>query len=109
MTDMICRKSMTRCLTQGMCAPHGGCPAPSAPAAIEVAGELSFELSGIGFSGMPLERVAKYMTALAELVGETAMFVRMTDNSIVFVDGGHQLAQKTPEHVESKGLEGGLQ
>lgn len=25
MTDMICRKSMSRCLTPGMCSPHGGC------------------------------------------------------------------------------------
>lgn len=25
MTDLICRKSMTRCQTPGMCAPHGGC------------------------------------------------------------------------------------
>lgn len=25
MSDMICRKSMTRCLTPGMCSPHGGC------------------------------------------------------------------------------------
>lgn len=25
MTDLICRKSMTRCLTPGMCSPHGGC------------------------------------------------------------------------------------
>lgn len=27
MTDLICRKSMTRCLTPGMCSPHGGCQA----------------------------------------------------------------------------------
>ncbi|KMN20276.1 hypothetical protein [Pseudomonas weihenstephanensis] len=25
MTDLICRKSMTRCQTPGMCSPHGGC------------------------------------------------------------------------------------
>ncbi|AMW64508.1 hypothetical protein QIT80_gp48 (endogenous virus) [Pseudomonas phage phiAH14a] len=25
MTDMICRKSMSRCQTPGMCSPHGGC------------------------------------------------------------------------------------
>lgn len=25
MTDLICRKSMTRCQSPGMCAPHGGC------------------------------------------------------------------------------------
>lgn len=25
MTDMICRKSMQRCQTPGMCSPHGGC------------------------------------------------------------------------------------
>lgn len=48
--------------------------------------ELSFCLDGIGFAGMPLERVAKYMTALADLVGETAIFIRMTDSSIVFCD-----------------------
>lgn len=71
--------------------------------------ELSFELSGIGFSGMPLERVAKYMTALADLVGETAIFVRMTDNSIVFVGGGAQTAQKIAETRETEGLDGGAQ
>ena len=33
MSDMICRKSMTRCLTPGMCSPHGGCQTPeTAPA-----------------------------------------------------------------------------
>lgn len=53
-----------------------------------VAGELSFVLEGLGFTGMPLARVAQYMTTLAELVGETAMFVRMTNNSIVFADAG---------------------
>lgn len=26
MTDMNCGKTMTPCLTPGMCAPHGGCP-----------------------------------------------------------------------------------
>jgi len=71
--------------------------------------ELSFELSGIGFSGMPLERVAKYMTALAELVGETAMFVHMTDNSIVFFDGGAQTALGSAETRETEGLYGGAQ
>lgn len=71
--------------------------------------ELSFELSGIGFSGMPLERVAKYMTALADLVGETAMFVRMTDNSIVFVGGGGQSASKTSEITDPEGSKGGEQ
>lgn len=25
MSDLICRKTMTRCQTPGMCAPHGGC------------------------------------------------------------------------------------
>ena len=25
MTDLICRNTMTRCQTPGMCAPHGGC------------------------------------------------------------------------------------
>jgi hypothetical protein len=29
MNDMICRKSMTRCLTPGMCSPHGGCKDPA--------------------------------------------------------------------------------
>ncbi|EZI28917.1 hypothetical protein [Pseudomonas extremaustralis] len=33
MTDLICRKSMTNCLTPGMCSPHGGCQTPeTAPA-----------------------------------------------------------------------------
>lgn len=33
MTDLICRKSMTRCQTPGMCSPHGGCQTPeTAPA-----------------------------------------------------------------------------
>ncbi|NWC24034.1 hypothetical protein HX787_20440 [Pseudomonas tolaasii] len=33
MSDLICRKSMARCQTQGMCAPHGGCQMPeTAPA-----------------------------------------------------------------------------
>ena len=28
MTDLICRKSLTRCQTPGMCSPHGGCQTP---------------------------------------------------------------------------------
>lgn len=87
MKTMICRKSMNPCQTPGMCSPHGGCPDPIAA---PVAGEFSFVLEGIGFAGLPLERVAQYMTALADLVGDTAVFVRMSNNSIVFVDGGVQ-------------------
>lgn len=33
MTDLICRKSMTSCLTPGMCSPHGGCQAPETASA----------------------------------------------------------------------------
>ncbi|WJV25892.1 MULTISPECIES: hypothetical protein [Pseudomonas] len=69
--------------------------------------ELSFELSGLGFAGMPLERVARYMTALSELVGETAVFVRMTGNAIVFVDRGGQSTEKTSESIDPEGLRGG--
>lgn len=29
MSDMICRKSMMRCQTPGMCSPHGGCHEPA--------------------------------------------------------------------------------
>jgi hypothetical protein len=29
MSDMICRKSMARCITPGMCSPHGGCKDPA--------------------------------------------------------------------------------
>lgn len=28
MSDLICRKSMMRCQTPGMCSPHGGCQDP---------------------------------------------------------------------------------
>lgn len=71
--------------------------------------ELRFELSGNGFSGMPLARVAKYMTALADLVGETAMFVRMTDNQIVFIEGGAQSPVATTESAEVDSSDGGAQ
>jgi hypothetical protein len=33
MSDLICRKSMARCQTQGMCAPHGGCQPPETASA----------------------------------------------------------------------------
>lgn len=33
MTDLICRKSMTRCQTPGMCSPHGGCQPPETASA----------------------------------------------------------------------------
>lgn len=33
MSDLICRKSMTRCQTPGMCSPHGGCQAPETASA----------------------------------------------------------------------------
>uniref|UniRef100_A0AAU6W341 Uncharacterized protein n=1 Tax=Pseudomonas phage Touem01 TaxID=3138548 RepID=A0AAU6W341_9VIRU len=31
MSDLICRNTMTRCLTPGMCSPHGGCLPEQAP------------------------------------------------------------------------------
>lgn len=33
MTDLICRKSMNRCQTPGMCSPHGGCQTPETASA----------------------------------------------------------------------------
>jgi hypothetical protein len=36
MNDMICRKSMTRCITPGMCSPHGGCKDPATESLREV-------------------------------------------------------------------------
>ena len=33
MSDLICRKSMTHCLTPGMCSPHGGCQTPETASA----------------------------------------------------------------------------
>lgn len=59
--------------------------------------ELSFCLDGIGFSGMPLERVSKYMAALSDLLGGPAVFIRMTENSIVFYDGSSASTQGMPE------------
>lgn len=108
MSDMICRKTMTRCQTQGMCSPHGGC-GPAEERRIAVSGELSFSLDGIGFSGMPLERVAQYMSALSGLVGDTAIFVRMTSNSIVFLDAGAQNTHKAAETLAEQGVDGGAQ
>ena len=83
-----------------------------AAVAPEVGSEFSFTLDGIGFSGMPLERVARYMTAVAELVGETAVFVRMDEHSIVFADGGAETApksDKTDKDAGNAGFEGGAQ
>lgn len=31
MSDLICRNTMMRCQTPGMCSPHGGCRAPERP------------------------------------------------------------------------------
>lgn len=48
MTDMICRKSMQRCQTPGMCSPHGGC-APTGPetaAAIATLTDMGYTYSG---------------------------------------------------------------
>ena len=87
MSDMICRKSLMRCLTPGMCSTHGGCSdgvAQSSEAPSPA--EYSFHLEGIGFRGMPLERVAQYITALADLIGPTAKFSRMTDDAIYFTE-----------------------
>lgn len=50
-------------------------------------GRYSFEISGDGFAGMSLSRVAEYMAALADLVGPTAMFDGMTANAIQFREG----------------------
>lgn len=74
---------------------------PCVAAAGRSAAEFSFTLDGSGFSGMPLERVAKYMTALAELAGGSAIFVRVTDNSIVFVDAGLQAPSEIAKSAET--------
>lgn len=87
MSDMICRKSLTRCLTPGMCSPHGGCSdGVTQSAEAPSPAEYSFHLEGIGFRGMPLERVAQYITALSDLVGSAAKFSRMTDDAIYFTE-----------------------
>ena len=39
MSDLICRKTMMRCQTPGMCSPHGGCN-PQAPVALTGKHEL---------------------------------------------------------------------
>ncbi len=38
MTDLICRTSMMRCQTPGMCAPHGGCHAVPFPSVASIIG-----------------------------------------------------------------------
>lgn len=48
MTDMTCRKSMQRCQTPGMCAPHGGC-ADKAPGSPEAAAAIA-TLTAMGYA-----------------------------------------------------------
>lgn len=49
MSDLICRKSMTRCPSPGMCLPHGGCqdPAKGMQAADEEISRLRAEVAGL--------------------------------------------------------------
>lgn len=50
MTDMICRKSLARCQTPGMCAPHGGCREPvPAPGGPEIAAAIA-TLTAMGYT-----------------------------------------------------------
>ncbi|CAI8908274.1 MULTISPECIES: helix-turn-helix domain-containing protein [Pseudomonas syringae group] len=72
-------------------------PCEPAPTVAEKPQEISFCIEGMGFSGMPLKRVANYISALSDLVGKTAIFIRMTDSSIVFYDGSSSTAQNAPE------------
>jgi hypothetical protein len=58
-------------------------------------GPFSFILHGARFDEMPLARVARYMTLLAELAGDDAVFVRITPTRIVFRDRNE---------VDAKGL-----
>lgn len=45
MSDLICRRTMRRCDTSGMCSPHGGCqPAPSAKETLENLTQKDWEM-----------------------------------------------------------------
>lgn len=49
---------------------------------------FAFLIHGGAFKGMPLSRVAEYMTQLSLLAGPTAIFKRMTDDAIEFTEAG---------------------
>lgn len=89
MTDLICRKTMMRCQTQGMCAPFGGCqpsvladcktaqsnsrdtPSPAGVDGWDVAGDILEKLSAAqaiidGLRGEVGSQRVKTCTALKE-------------------------------------------
>lgn len=68
MSDFICRKSMTRCPSPGMCLPHGGCqdPAKGMQAAdVEIA-TLRAEVAGLRTGYEAYERVNAELKAECE-------------------------------------------
>ena len=70
MSDFICRKSMTRCPSPGMCLPHGGCqdPAKGMQAAdVEIA-TLRAEVAGLRTGYEAYERVNAELKAEMEVL-----------------------------------------
>lgn len=62
MSDLICRNTMTRCLTPGMCAPHGGCQTAQVPGTETVSSAWLAQLRD------ELLEVSRQRDALAEQV-----------------------------------------
>ncbi|EGH43282.1 hypothetical protein [Pseudomonas syringae] len=68
MSDMICRKTMMRCMTPGMCSPHGGCQDS------EVS-RLRVELAGLKTGYEAYERVNAELRAECEALREIMSLV----------------------------------
>ncbi|QLL11723.1 hypothetical protein [Pseudomonas chlororaphis] len=60
MTDMICKKSMARCQTPGMCSPHGGCNTSDAQW-FQVARDLAAERDQLKAENEALRKAAEWV------------------------------------------------
>lgn len=66
MTDLICRKTMMRCQTQGMCAPFGGCQ-PSVLADCKTAQSNSSEApSPAGVDGLDVVQAVAWLNTVTK-------------------------------------------
>lgn len=97
MTDMICRKSMTRCQTPGMCAPHGGCPSTESVSSAWLA-QLRAEYLEFGEQNKALKTAnARLLTEAGQAAEEVFHLVNRNAKLVAFLRELRDLENEHPQ------------
>jgi hypothetical protein len=99
MSDLICRKTMTRCQTPGMCAPHGGCStsAEAARAALVERAVAPAPASGVPGTIGVKRYIPDGYTQPASRSGTGTHMVESRDGDYVLASDYDMLAQRCRE------------